>query len=185
MTSDAAISPVNTDEAAACTPLARWAAYRRVPGSFSACSSNGANAATYSPALPALTVTRATIATCDTDPPRGRPALTVAVTAAGDGRICAPAHTACPRHDARVAGPGEVGSLVGMWPGERGAVRLWGGPVLLAVVALGFDAVDRRVPFGLLSTGLLDVVAHLATAALGLMVLACLVDAPRPPADVP
>ncbi len=66
-----------------------------------------------------------------------------------------------------------------MWPGERGAVRLWGGPVLLAGVALGFDAVDRRVPFGLLSTGLLDEVAHLATAALGLLVLACLVDAPR------
>jgi len=62
---------------------------------------------------------------------------------------------------------------------------MWAGPILLAGVALGFDAVDRRVPFGLLSTGLLDVVAHLATAALGLMVLACLVDAPRPPADVP
>jgi len=40
------------------------------------------------------------------------------------------------------------------------------GPILLAGVALGFDAVDRRVPFGLLSTGLPDVVAHLATAAL-------------------
>src|SRR6266480_3929782 len=66
-----------------------------------------------------------------------------------------------------------------MWPGERGAVRMWAGPLLLAGVALAFDAMDRRVPFGLLSTGLLDEVAHLATAALGLMVLACLVDAPR------
>ena len=56
---------------------------------------------------------------------------------------------------------------------------MWAGPALLAGVALGFDALNRRVPFGLLSTGPLDEVAHLATAALGLMVLACLVDAPR------
>src|SRR5437660_8957455 len=66
-----------------------------------------------------------------------------------------------------------------MWAGEGGRFRTWGGPVLLAGVALGFDAVDRRVPFGLLTTGLLDEVAHLATAALGLMVLACLADLPR------
>ncbi len=66
-----------------------------------------------------------------------------------------------------------------MWPGEQGPVRMWAGPMLLAGVALGFDALNRRVPFGLLSTGPLDEVAHLATAALGLMVLACLVDAPR------
>jgi inner membrane protein len=56
---------------------------------------------------------------------------------------------------------------------------MWAGPILLAAVALGFDALNRRVPFGLLSTGPLDEVAHLATAALGLMVLACFVDAPR------
>ena len=66
-----------------------------------------------------------------------------------------------------------------MWPGERGWLRVWAYPVLLAGVALGFDAADRRVPFGLLSTGPIDEVAHLATAALGLMVLACLIDAPR------
>jgi inner membrane protein len=66
-----------------------------------------------------------------------------------------------------------------MWPGERGPVGTWAGPVLLAGVALAFDAMDRRVPFGLLSTGLLDEAAHLATAAIGLMVLACLIDAPR------
>jgi hypothetical protein len=66
-----------------------------------------------------------------------------------------------------------------VWPGERGAVWKWAGPVLLAGVALGFDALNRRVPFDLLSTGPLDEVAHLATAALGLMVLACLIDAPR------
>ncbi len=66
-----------------------------------------------------------------------------------------------------------------MGPGERGAVRTWADPVLLAGVALAFDALDRRVPFGLLTTGPLDEVAHLATAALGLLVLACLVDVPR------
>jgi hypothetical protein len=66
-----------------------------------------------------------------------------------------------------------------MWPGERGAFWKWAGPVLLAGVALGFDALNRRVPFHLLSTGPLDEVAHLATAALGLMVLACLIDALR------
>jgi inner membrane protein len=51
--------------------------------------------------------------------------------------------------------------------------------MLLAGVALGFDAADRLVPFGLLTTGPLDEVAHLATAALGLLVLACFIDAPR------
>jgi len=56
---------------------------------------------------------------------------------------------------------------------------MWAGPILLAGVALAFDALNRRVPFGLLSTGPLDEVAHLATAALGLLVLACLIDAPR------
>jgi inner membrane protein len=56
---------------------------------------------------------------------------------------------------------------------------LWAGPLLLAGAALVFDAVNRQVEFGLLSTGPLDEVAHLATAALGLMVLACFVDAPR------
>jgi inner membrane protein len=66
-----------------------------------------------------------------------------------------------------------------MGAGERGAVRAWAGPVLLAAIALIFDALDRRVPFGLLTTGPLDEVAHLATAALGLLVLACFVDAPR------
>jgi len=66
-----------------------------------------------------------------------------------------------------------------MWPGEQGRVRKWADPVLLAGIALAFDALDRRVPFGLLTTGPLDEVAHLATAALGLLVVACLVDAPR------
>jgi len=56
---------------------------------------------------------------------------------------------------------------------------MWADPVLLAGVALAFDALDRRVPFGLLTTGPIDEVAHLATAALGLLVVACLIDAPR------
>jgi len=66
-----------------------------------------------------------------------------------------------------------------MWRGKRDRVWLWAGPLLLAGIALAFDALNRQVEFGLLSTGPLDEVAHLATAALGLMVLACFVDAPR------
>ena len=65
-----------------------------------------------------------------------------------------------------------------MWPGERDRVRLWAGPLLLAGIVLVFDVLNRQVELGLLSTGPLDEVAHLATAALGLMVLACFVDAP-------
>ena len=66
-----------------------------------------------------------------------------------------------------------------MRSGDLGSVRLWAYPILLAGVALGFNAADRGVQFGLLSTGPLDEVAHLATAALGLMVLACVIDVPR------
>jgi inner membrane protein len=66
-----------------------------------------------------------------------------------------------------------------MWPGEQGRIGRWAGPLLLAGVALVFDALNRQVEFGLLSTGPLDEVAHLATAALGLMALACFVAAPR------
>lgn len=57
--------------------------------------------------------------------------------------------------------------------------RSWAYPVLLAVVALGFGAAEQRVQFDLWSTGLLDEISHLATAALGLLVLSRLVDAPR------
>jgi inner membrane protein len=67
---------------------------------------------------------------------------------------------------------------------------LWAYPILLAGVALGFDAAYRKVQFNLLgtglpdevdllSTGLFDEVAHLATAALGLLVLACFIHVPR------
>jgi inner membrane protein len=58
-------------------------------------------------------------------------------------------------------------------------VRWWAGPPLLAAVALAFDAADRRVPFGLWTTGPVDEVAHLCIAALGLLVLARFIDAPR------
>jgi inner membrane protein len=58
-------------------------------------------------------------------------------------------------------------------------VRWWAGPLLLAATALAFDAAKRRIPFGVWSTGPVDEVAHLCTAALGLLVLACFIDAPR------
>ena len=58
-------------------------------------------------------------------------------------------------------------------------VRWWAGPLLLATVALAFDAADRRIRFGVWTTGPVDEVAHLATAALGLLVLARFIDAPR------
>ena len=58
-------------------------------------------------------------------------------------------------------------------------VRWWAGPLLLAAAALAFDAADRRIPFGVWTTGPVDEVAHLSTAALGLLVLARFIDAPR------
>jgi membrane-bound metal-dependent hydrolase YbcI (DUF457 family) len=66
-----------------------------------------------------------------------------------------------------------------MRPADLSPVRWWTGPLLLAGVALAFDAADRRIPFGVWTTGPLDEVAHLATAALGLLVLARFIDAPR------
>jgi inner membrane protein len=57
--------------------------------------------------------------------------------------------------------------------------RWWAGPLLPAATALAFDAVDRRIPFGVWATGLVDEVAHVCTAALGLLVLACFIAAPR------
>ena len=58
-------------------------------------------------------------------------------------------------------------------------VRSWVSPLLLAAVALAFDAADRRIPFGVWTTGPVDEVAHLATAALGLLVLARFIAPPR------
>ena len=63
--------------------------------------------------------------------------------------------------------------------GGRDLIRSWALPVLLAVVALAFDAADRRVPFSVLATGALDEPAHLATGALGLLALSCFIDVPR------
>jgi inner membrane protein len=57
--------------------------------------------------------------------------------------------------------------------------RWWACPLLLAAVALAFDAADRRLPFGVWTTGPVDEVVHLSTAALGLLVLARFIDAPR------
>ncbi len=58
-------------------------------------------------------------------------------------------------------------------------VSWWAGPLLLAAAAMAFDAADRRIPFGVWTTGPVDEVAHLSTAALGLLVLACFIAAPR------
>ncbi len=60
-----------------------------------------------------------------------------------------------------------------------GRIRWWAGPLLLAAAALAFDAAERRIPFGVWTTGPVDEVAHLCTAALGLLVLARFIDAPR------
>ena len=62
--------------------------------------------------------------------------------------------------------------------GGRELIRLWAVPILLAGVALAFDAADQRVPFSVLASGALDEVAHLATGALGLLALACFIDPP-------
>jgi hypothetical protein len=58
-------------------------------------------------------------------------------------------------------------------------VRWWARPLLLAAVALAFGAVGRRTPYGVWTTAPVDEVAHLSTAALGLLVVACFIDAPR------
>jgi hypothetical protein len=59
------------------------------------------------------------------------------------------------------------------------SVRWWAGPLLLAAAALAFDAAKRRIAFGVWTTGPVDEAAHLATAALGLLVLIRFIAAPR------
>jgi inner membrane protein len=68
-----------------------------------------------------------------------------------------------------------------VWVGLRGRdlIKSWAVPVLLAVMALAFDAADRRDGSSILATGALDEPAHLATGALGLLALSCFIDAPR------
>lgn len=61
----------------------------------------------------------------------------------------------------------------------RNSINWWAYPILLAGIALIFDAADRRVPFSVVGNGLLDEVAHLAAAALGLLVLERFVDVLR------
>ena len=63
--------------------------------------------------------------------------------------------------------------------GEQKSTKLWAHPLLLAGVALAFDAVDLRVPFNILSTGLFDEPTHLATAVLGVLVPERFIDVPR------
>ena len=63
--------------------------------------------------------------------------------------------------------------------GSRYLIRSWALPILLAGLALAFDAADRKVPFSVLASGALDEPAHLATGALGLLALSCFIDAPR------
>lgn len=52
-------------------------------------------------------------------------------------------------------------------------------PAVVALTAVVLDLVDRRTPFSVLVTGLLDEPAHVAFAALALWVLALLVPLPR------
>ena len=66
-----------------------------------------------------------------------------------------------------------------MRSGRLRPVWWWACPLLLAAVALTFDAADRRIPFGVWTTGPVNEVAHLSTAALGLLVLVRFIDAPR------
>jgi membrane-bound metal-dependent hydrolase YbcI (DUF457 family) len=71
-----------------------------------------------------------------------------------------------------------AGSLVDMVGGVH-PVRWRAFPVLLALVAFGFDAANRMIDYGPLSAAPLDEAAHLATAGLALLVLARFIDAPR------
>ena len=59
------------------------------------------------------------------------------------------------------------------------SVQWWAGPLLLAGAALACDAAERRIAFAVWTTGPVDEAAHLATAALGLLVLIRFIDAPR------
>jgi membrane-bound metal-dependent hydrolase YbcI (DUF457 family) len=61
---------------------------------------------------------------------------------------------------------------------DLGSHRWWACPILLAAVACGFDAANHMLHYGLLSAAPLDEAAHLATAALGLLVLARFIDVP-------
>jgi inner membrane protein len=74
---------------------------------------------------------------------------------------------------------GQAEPLTGLDHRRNLPIRWWAGLLLLTAAALAFDAVDRRIAFGVWTTGPVDEVAHLSTAALGLLVLARFIDAPR------
>lgn len=59
------------------------------------------------------------------------------------------------------------------------SVRWWAGPLLLAAIVPAVDAILHRIPFMFWIYGGLDWAGHLSTAALGLLVLARFIDAPR------
>ena len=67
-----------------------------------------------------------------------------------------------------------------MRPGSIVAARLtWAAPVLLACIAVALDDANRVITYGFFSTGPVDEAAHVATTALGLLVVGCFVTAPR------
>jgi len=57
--------------------------------------------------------------------------------------------------------------------------RWWVYPILLAATAFCFDLANRLIDYGPISAGPLDEPSHLATAALGLLVVARFIDTPR------
>jgi inner membrane protein len=61
----------------------------------------------------------------------------------------------------------------------RGTVLRASAVLVVATVALVLDSANRRIPYGVLSTGPIDEGAHLATAVLTLLAVGRLVVAPR------
>jgi hypothetical protein len=94
------------------------------------------------------------------------------------GRIARWPELPCPHERPAVVTPAIPG-VPGMRSAVLRSVWWWAGPLLLAATALAFDAAKRRIAFGVWTTGPVDEVAHLSTAALGLLVLIRFIDAPR------
>jgi len=110
-------------------------------------------------------------------PRPGRRRLQVPAGTGGGSPVRSP-RLPCPHERLAVVTPGSPG-LPGMRSSVLRPVWWWAGPLLLAAAALAFDAAKRRIAFGVWTTGPIDEVAHLSTAALGLLVLICFIDAPR------
>jgi inner membrane protein len=98
--------------------------------------------------------------------------------ATGRWRIARWPELPCPHERPAVVTPGIPG-VPGMRSAVLRSVWWWAGPLLLAATALAFDAAKRRIAFGVWTTGPVDEVAHLSTAALGLLVLIRFIEAPR------